>query len=433
MDYEALVAVYCFVGMFVLILVGVPIFISMFLAAFVGYLLVGGPSFALTQFTNAPYQITSNYTFAVVPMFILMGILAAESGIAEEAYYAVSKWFSWIRGGPLMATVGAAALFGACSGASLASAAVFTKIALPELEKYGYDKNLSMGCMAASGGLSSLIPPSIPIIIFCVLTQVSIGKALVAGIVPGILMAILLIFSIWLIGALDKKKIPSVEMRVSWRERFSSLKMIWPILFLFLLVIGGIFAGIFPPTVGGAIGAAGALIYSLLRRIGRRKMLGAFWETVLINAQLFPLVIGGFFFGRFVALSGLPSGFIDLVNSMQLHPAILIFLIVVLYIFLGCVMEILSILIITIPIIFPVITALGFDPLALCIVLVLLSEIASLTPPIGMSVFVVASVARVDSVEVFKGILPFFFMELVVLAVVLLFPSISTWLPRVLF
>ncbi len=169
-------------------------------------------------------------------------------------------------------------------------------------------------------------------------------------------MSVLLIASIWVIGVVDKKKIPRVDIKVTWMERFSSLKLFWPVLFLFLLVVGGIFAGIFPPTVGGAISAAGALIYTLLRRIGKRKMRQSFWETVLINARLFPLVVGGFFFGRFIALSGLPAGFIELVNSMQLHPAILIGLIVVLYIFLGCVMEILSILIITLTIIFPVVT-----------------------------------------------------------------------------
>jgi C4-dicarboxylate transporter DctM subunit len=433
MPYEGLVGVYCFVGMLVLMMVGVPIFISMFLAAFIGYWLVGGPSFALTQFTNAPYQITSNYTFAVVPMFILMGILAAECGIAEEAYYAVSKWFSRIRGGPLMATVGAAALFGACSGASLASAAVFTKISLPELVKYKYDRSMAMGCMAASGGLSSLIPPSIPIIIFCVLTQVSIGKALVAGIIPGVMMAILLIATIWLIGIFDKKKVPVVDIRVSWKERLVSLKSIWPILFLFILVIGGIFTGIFPPTVGGAIGAAGTLVYSLVRRIGKKKIAGSLWETVVINAQLFPLVMAGFFFGRFIALSGLPGDFIDLINRAQLHPAFLIVLVVLLYIFLGCVTEILSMLIITIPIIFPLVTAVGVDPLTLCIALVFLSEIASITPPIGMGVFVVASVARIDPTEVFRGVLPFFLVELALLGLILLIPVVSIWLPGLLF
>jgi tripartite ATP-independent transporter DctM subunit len=433
MDFEALVGVYCFVGMLVMVMIGVPIFISMFLSAFIGYWVIGGSSFALTQFTNAPYEITSNYTFAVIPMFILMGILAAESGIAQDAYIAVSKWFSQIRGGPLMATVGAAALFGACSGASLASSAVFTKISLPELEKHKYDRNLSMGCMAASGGLSSLIPPSIPIIIFCVLTQVSVGKALAAGIIPGIILMIMFILSIWAIGKISKNKIPSTDIKISWKERFVSLKMIWPILVLFLLAIGGIYAGIFPPTVGGAVGAAGALVYALFRRIGKKKILNSFWETVLINAQLFPIVMAGFFFGRFIALSGLPADFVDLITSANLHPAILITLVVILYIFLGCVMEILSILIITIPVIFPILTSLGFEPLSLCIALVFLSEIASLTPPIGMTVFIVASVAKVDPIEVFRGIFPFFLLELVLLIIILVFPVLTTWLPNILF
>jgi C4-dicarboxylate transporter DctM subunit len=432
-EYEALIGLCCFLGMFFLILLGIPIFISMSLAAFVGFWLVDGLGFALTQFTSGPYNITSAYTFSVFPMFVLMGALAGESGIAESAYYAVSRWLARIRGGLLMATIGAAGLFGACSGVSMASSAIFTKISLPELDKYNYDKRVSMGCIAASGGLASLIPPSIPILIFCVLVNISIGKALIAGIIPGIMTAGALALGVWVIGIINPKRLPLVDIKVTWRERFSSLKLFWPVMFLFILVIGGIYAGIFPPTVGGAIGAAGVLVYALARGVSKKKILNAFWETAVLSGQLFPMLIGGFLFSRFISLSGLADTFVKLIASIQLPPLGVMGVLVLFYLFIGCVMELFTILIITLPIIFPIMTGLGFDPIALCIAIVFLGQIAGLTPPIGISCFVVASMAREDPIEVFRGILPFFLILLVMLWVVILFPITATWLPGLLF
>lgn len=434
MGYEASVGLYCFLGMLTLIIVGVPIFISILLPALAGFWLVGGANIALTQFTDAPYNITSDYVFATVPMFILMGELAAESGIASSAYYAASKWLSRIRGGLLMATVGASALFGACTGTTLASCAVFTKVSLPELDEYKYDKRISMGCIAASGSLSTLIPPSVSIIIFCILTRISIGKALVAGIIPGILVAIVTMLTIMVIAKINPKSIPLVtDIKVTWRERFSSLTSIWPIMFLFILVIGGMYAGIFPPTIGGAIGAAGVLVYALAYRVSKRKIFNSFWETVLINTQIFPILMSGFIFSRFIALSGLPGVLVEMLNNAQFPPLGVMGIVVILYLFLGCVLEIFSIMIITIPIVFPVMTALGFDPLTLCITLVFLSNVAGTTPPVGMQVFAVASVAKVDSMEVFRGIIPFFIGQLIVMWIIILFPTLNTWLPGLFF
>jgi C4-dicarboxylate transporter DctM subunit len=429
MGYDALVAVSCFAGMLVLIFLGLPIFISMLVAAGIGFWLLGGFSYTLTQFATGPYNITSNYTFAVIPMFILMGILAGESGIAKDAYFAINQWLARIRGGSLMATVGAAAVFGACSGVELASAAVFTKVSLPELDRYGYDRRVSLGCIAAGGGLSSLIPPSVPIIIFCILAQISIGRALIAGIFPGILVALMLILTVAMIGGISPNKIPRVAIKVSWRERFSSLTLLWPIIGLFILVIGGIYAGIFPPIVGGAIGASGVLIYSVARRVARRRLVNSFWEMAIVNVQLFPLIIAGFLFGRFIALSGLPETVIELIANLGIHPIGVMALVVVLYLFLGCVMELFAILIITIPILVPVLTAIGFDPLTVAIVLVFMGNLAGLTPPIGLVSFFIAGVAKVDPTEVFRGIIPFVLTLLVALWIVILVPPITTWLP----
>jgi tripartite ATP-independent transporter DctM subunit len=433
MDFNSLVAIFCFLGMLALIFLGVPIFICMLTAAIVGFWVVGGSSFALTQITNGPYNITSDYTFAVIPMFLLMGILAGESGLAKNAYVAVNRWLSRIRGGSLMATIGASAIFGACSGSELASAAVFTKVSLPELDEYGYDRRVSLGCIAAGGGLSTLIPPSVPIIIFCILGQISIGKALVAGIIPGIIVAFLLISTVGVLGILQPNKIPHVDIRVTWRERFSSLNLLWPILGLFILVIGGIYAGVFPPIVGGAVGSAGILVYSIARKVPWKNIINAFWEMVLANAQLFPIIIAGFLFGRFISLSGLPETFIQMIAHLGIAPLGVMALVIVIYFILGCVMEILSILIITIPLLVPILTAMGYDPLTICIVLVFMGNLAGLTPPIGLVGFFIAGLAKVKPTEVFRGVLPFIIVLFISLWIIILVPPLTTWLPKVFY
>jgi C4-dicarboxylate transporter DctM subunit len=412
----------------------VPIFISMFASAFVGFWLVGGLSYALLQFRIAPYHISATYVFGVVPMFILMGIIAGECGLAEDIYKAMSRWFGQLHGGLLMATVAGAGFFGACTGTSLASAAVFTRISLPELARYKFDKSLSMGAIAASGSLASLIPPSVPIVVFCVLAEISIGRSLVGGIIPGILLTALLMACVSLLGLIYPKRIPAaIGMKVTWRERFSSVWLLWPVLGLFLLVVGGMYAGFFPATTGGAIGAAGVLIYALFRGIEKRKLLNCFWEMAIVNVQLFPLIIGGYLFGRFIARSGLAATLLDLIAQSGLQPLAIMGIVIIIYIFLGCVMELFSLLIITVPLLFPILEGLGFDPIHICIILVFVASIAMITPPIGVVCFLIASIARVDSSEVFRGILPYFFVIVATLALIVFFPAIVTWLPNLLY
>ena len=433
MDHGSLIAIGTFLGMFVLLLMGVPIFICMLSAAFIGSMLVGGPAFTLQQFASAPYSISSTYTFAVVPLFILMSVLAANCGMAQAAFNAASKWIGRIRGGLLMATIGSAALFGATCGASIASAAVFTKIALPELRKYRYEKNTSMGCISVAGNLASLIPPSVGIIIIAILADASIGRALVAGIIPGILLAVLLMIAVVARGFMKPSTIPRLDIQVTWKERFISLKMIGPMLFVVALVIGGMFFGVFPPTVGGAIGSAGVLLVAAVNRVGRRVIWKSFVETVLLNAQIFPIIISGYIFSRFIALSGLPENLLGLITSAGLSKYTLMLIVIVFYLFIGCVLEFMSMAIITVPLVYPLLTAAGFDPIATIVILVLLSEIALVTPPIGMSCYIVAGIAKVSPENVFKGILPFFAMSIVLLVLLIVFPGIATWLPNLFY
>jgi tripartite ATP-independent transporter DctM subunit len=429
MDHNAWVGLWTFIGMFISLILGVPIFICMLAAAFVGSVLIGGWAYTLQQFAAAPYNITSSYTFAVVPLFMLMSVLAANCGVAQAAYDAARKWLGGLRGGLLMVTVGAAGMFGAACGSSIATSAVFAKMALPELKKYNYDRSLSMGCITAGGSLDALIPPNVGTIIVCILVEASIGKALIGGIVPGILYALLLIGTIQFLGVLRPGAMPRINLNISFREKLSSLTLVIPIVFIVLLVIGGMYFGVFPPAVGGAMGSVGVLLIAVYRRAGIRVIGSSFYEAVLMNAQLFPLIISGFLFARFMSLSGLPKALLTVVVAAQLPPLLVMFFVIVFYLFIGCVLEFMSMAVITLPIVYPLLVGVGFNPIATIIIIVFLSEIALLTPPIGMSAFVVAGVAGVPPEVVFKGVVPFFLACLVLLALMVFFPAVVTWLP----
>ncbi len=433
MDFGVWVGLWTFVGMFLFLMLGIPIFICLFAAAFVGSWLIGGLTYTLHQFASAPYYVTSTYTFAVVPLFILMSVLAANCGIAQNAYDTAYKWLGRLRGGLLMVTVGSAGIFGAACGSSIATAAVFAKTALPELKKYKYDKSLSMGCITVGGILDALIPPNVGTIIVCILVDASIGKALVAGIIPGIILAFLLMLTILLIGVFKPKAIPKIDIKVSWKERISSLALIFPVIFIVILIIGGMYFGVFPPTVGGAMGSVGVLVIAVLRRTEIKLIAHSFYEAVLLNTQLFPLIISGFLFARFMALSGLPKALLQLIIDANFPPLALMLIVVIFYLFIGCVLEFMSMAVITLPIVYPLLTGVGFDPIATIIILVLLSEIALVTPPIGMSAFVVASVAGVSPEVVFRGVLPFFAIAILLLWIIIFFPELAIWLPNLFY
>jgi TRAP-type C4-dicarboxylate transport system permease large subunit len=257
----------------------------------------------------------------------------------------------------------------------------------------------------------------------------SIGRALVGGIIPGIIYALLLIVTIQFLGFFKPKAIPRIDIRVSWKEKFSSLALVLPVIFIVLLIIGGMYFGVFPPTVGGAMGSVGVLLIAFLRRTGVKVIARSFYEAVLINTQLFPLIISGFLFARFMALSGLPKYLLQSVIDAHFPPLIVMLIIIIFYLFIGCVLEFMSMAVITLPIVYPLLLGVGFDPIATILIIVFLSEVALLTPPIGMSAFVVAGVADVSPEVVFRGITPFFIGCLVMLALMVFFPEIVTWLP----
>lgn len=441
-----LIGVICFLVMMFMVFVGVPIFISMLVSAFGGFVALynGDLTMALTQFTNAPFNLGANYNYAVLPMFMLLGALTGETGIAEGAFTSMKAFLGRIKGGLLYTVIGANAVFGACSGSSVAGNIVFGKLAMPELEKAGYSRKYSLGCITASGALSTLIPPSMGIIMFCLIApspliykgesvNLSVGSALMGGIGPGILTALALGFTVYLIGKFKKGTLPpGGGPKVGMGVKIKSLKLLVPILCLFALIIGGTFLGWFTATVAGAIGAMAICIYAVVKRVPFKKICYCVWDAAVMEAGIFPIIIGGQIFGRFISDTKLADFLSQGIAGINAPPYVVFLLVMLLYVFCGCVMDIVSIIIITVPIVFPILCNLGYNPYVLVIALCFMTEIAGLTPPVGMNVFATSNALRVNPSEIFKGVTPFFIAEVCMVALIGLFPQIVSTIPILL-
>lgn len=425
-----------FLLMFVMVMIGVPIFVSMMSTACLGFYLIAGPTMLFTQLTNAPFTLAASYSYAVLPLFTLMGMLASETGIAEGAYSAARTWLAKRRGGLLYTTVLANAIFGACSGISTAGQIVFAKIALPELDKYGYERRLSLGCITSSASLSTLIPPSIPICMFCLMSGYSIGTTLVCGLGTGIFVTLAMFLVIKIAITVHPEKVPAIreeDKHIPVKEKIASLKLLIPIIVLFALIIGGTFLGWFHATVGGAIGAAAVIVYAVFKRIPIKNIGKAAWEGGHIFAGIYPIIIAGTIFSRFITLSGLPNFLITFFESAHIAPALVYLLVLVYFIICGCVMDIIASIVISVPIVFPLLVdSYGYDPFVLIIILVIVSSTAAITPPIGMGVFTVANATRISPKEIFAGSMPFVLMYVLVAVLLIFIPQIVTWLPNLL-
>ena len=434
MSETAIIGIIIFVIMIALVLLGIPIFIAMLGCSFLGFYLIGGMPMVTAQFTQAPFTLGANYTYAVLPLFMLVGTLAGETGIAQGAFDAMNKWLGRIKGGLLYVSVGANAVFGACSGISVAGNVVFGKIAMPELEKKNYNRTLSLGTIVGAGSLSSLIPPSVPIIIFCLLTNLSIGTTLMYGLSLGIIMIILLCIMIKIYTLIFPKSVPGKDSqeKVSMKEKFKSLRYLIPFVLVFALIVGGSLSGLFPSTVAGAVAAIALIIYALIKRVPVKRLAHCIWDAAVMNAGIFPIIIAGSIFSRFITLTRLADGVANAIANAHL-PAFGVFCLVVLfYIICGCVMDIASTIIITVPIVFPLLTGLGYNPFIVCVLLVMLCDCAGMTPPVGMNVFAVSNALRIKTSEIFKGVWPFFFVDLIAIFVMALFPQLVEFLPKLM-
>lgn len=423
--------------MMVMVFAGIPIFVSMLTCAFFGFVaLYGGDmKMALNIFTTYPFDLGANYNYAVLPMFMLVGALAGETGIAEGAFKSVHAFLGRVKGGLLFTVVGANALFGACSGSSVAGNIVFGRLAMPELEKAGYSRKYSLGCVAASGALSTLIPPSMGIIMFCLVAPVtmSVGTALMGGIIPGIITAVALCVTVRIIGLVKPGSIPpGGGPKIPVSEKMKSLRLLIPILCLFGLIIGGTFAGWFTATVGGAVGAVAVCIYALCKKMPLKQLGACMVDAAVMEAGIFPIIVGGQIFSKFISDTGLADYLSAAIASVHAPRFIIFLLVILLYVFCGCVMDIMSIIIITVPVVFPILTGMGYSPYALVIALCFVAEIAGLTPPIGMNVFATANALRINPSEIFKGVVPYFICEICLVLLIGLFPQIVTFLPTLM-
>lgn len=415
-----------------LLLCGMPVAFSLILAGFLGLLYLVGPSVALPQLHLRLYGVLSTPGYAVVPLFILMAYLATVSGLTSEIYKSAEKWLRGVPGGLAMATIAGCAGFAAISGSSVATAALMGKVAFPEMKRYNYDASFAAGTIAAGGTLGFLIPPSIALVIYGILAEVSVGKLLVAGIIPGIILAASFIAIILFSVKMNPKLAPKFPGVAGWREKLLMLKSVWPVLLIFLLMIGGLYAGFFTPNEAGAAGAFGLLLVALAKRkLSLSDFFDALKETMGATCMLFLIFWGAMLFGDFLSISGISTALIEGIGSLSVSPYIVFSLFVLFYIILGCFIEAVAMIIITMPIMLPVLQLLGFDPLWFGIILVLLVQAALITPPIGLNVYVVAGVTRdVPLMGIFRGAAPFLVGIIVVIAVLTAFPQIVLFLPN---
>jgi len=434
---SVLVGVAGFTVMVVLALVGVPIFVAMGLVGVVGMILTAGINTTLGIVASLPFAVLASYGISVVPLFFLMGQVAGEAGIVRDAYDAVYKITGKLPGGLAMATTVGCAFSAATMGSSVANAALFTRVALPEMLKVNYDRSFSLGCIASAGTFAVMIPPSIPFVLYGIVTEESIGKLLIAGILPGILTAIAYLISIWLRCKYNMKLAPAPEVTYTAREKFLSVFKLWSIVLLFSLVFGGIWAGYFSATSGGAVGAAGACVLALARRkITRDSMGRVVYDTMTAMSSLSVIVVGGFFLGRFLVLSGFAETIVHFVTvELKIQPLAVIGLLALMYVILGALMDEVSMTLVTLPFVYPLVIKLGYDGIWFGVVFVKLCQIGMIFPPIAMNLFVVASAAGKDTnvMDVIKGIFPFIAIEIAVLVILILFPIISLYLPSKMF
>jgi tripartite ATP-independent transporter DctM subunit len=417
--------------LFFLIFAGMPIGFAMGIAGFLGLVLAYNDSLpALRNLGLNAYAQGTNYFFTVGPLFILMGQLAFHSGISQDLFETASKWLGRLRGGVAISAVAGCAGFAAVCGDSLATAITMGTISLPEMRKKNYSMRLGTGCLAAGGTLGILIPPSVGFIFYAIVTEVSVGQLFIAGVVPGLLLATFFIGTIWIMARIHPEMAPPGQSS-TLKEKLVSLKGVLGMLFLFVLILGGILGGFFSPVEGGSIGCIGAFALAVARRrLTWRSLVKSAYDTVEITARLFIILIGVGVMNFFLAATRLPMVIADFAAGLQVSPYIIMGTILLMFILMGCLLNVIPMILLVLPTIFPAVTALGFDPVWFGVVCVICMEMGQITPPIGVNVFAICSVAQdVPMQETFKGIVPFFLCMVLTTILLLIFPRLATYLP----
>ena len=417
----------------ILLFSGLSIGVGMTLVGFLGFAVVkGGFGPALGLLKTVPYEIFADRALSVIPLFILMGSFAFAAGMSEDLFNAVYKIVGHFRGGVAQATIIACGCFAAISGSSLATAATLGAVALPEMKKYNYDDGLATGAIAAGGSVGILIPPSVILIIYGIITEQSIGKLFLAGFIPGILEVVFYLFTIWYLTFFNPDHGPPGPKTTS-REKLIALKNTWEVLILFVVVIGGIYLGVFTPTEAAGVGAFGTFFFALIKK---RLTWGVFTEalgkTVRTSGMLFFIILGAMIFGYFLSVTRIPTELASAVGGLPVNRYVILAIILVVTLALGCIMDSMAIVLLTVPVFFPMMVHLDFNPIWFGILVVRVTEMGLITPPVGLNVFIIRGISGVPIGTIFRGVFPHLVADVLEVILLIIFPSITLFLPNLM-
>ena len=433
-----LIGIVGIVVMVMVFLTRMPVAYVMAMIGFVGFSTMISLKGGLNLLAKDFYEQFANYDLTTVPLFILMGQLAFNSGISRRLYDTAYKYLGSIRGGLAITTVSACTAFGAVCGSSAATAATMATVGLPEMKRFKYSDELAAGSVASGGGLGMIMPPSVVLIVYGILTEQSIGKLFVAGIIPALLVTVLFIITILTWCALKPGQGPRGE-KFPWKERFKSIRELGETLVVFALVMGGLFFGLFTPTEAAAIGAFGVLFVSVLRKqLSWEAFVDALYETMRTSCMVMMLIGGAVVFGKFLAVTRIPFNIASWIGGFDLPPILILFMVVTVYFLGGCFMDSLALVMLTVPIFFPLVLDLGYDPIWFGIIIVMVTEMGVITPPVGINVYVVYGVARslpggMQLESIFKGIAPFMIAVLIGIIIMAIFPNLILFLPNLMY
>jgi tripartite ATP-independent transporter DctM subunit len=408
----------------------VPMAFAMGIVGFAGFAYKVNFNAAASMLAQITYETGLAYTLSVIPLFILMGNFVVRARMSEELYHAAYTVLGHRRGGLAMSTIVACGGFGAICGSSIATAATFSKVAYPSMRKYGYKDSLASAAIAAGGTLGILIPPSVIMVIYGIMTETNIGKLFIAGILPGIACAVLLCLAVAWITWRDPAAGPPAA-RAGWPERLGAVKHVWPVVLLFAGVIGGIYGGVFTATEGAGIGAGGAFLFALARRgLTWRTLIEVLVESAATTSMIFMILIGALLFANFINYTSMPADLRNFITQFDAQPWMVVAAMCVVYVVLGSAMEELSMILLTVPLFFPVVTGLGYDPLWFGVVVVVVVQIGLISPPVGMNIFVVRTLLRHISIAtIFRGVWAFTVAQCILLALLIAVPEMTTYLP----
>jgi tripartite ATP-independent transporter DctM subunit len=418
----------------VLLFLGMPIAFVMMFVGFSGIWALSSLDAALPKVAETVWGVANNYPYTIIPLFILMGSFAGSGGITRELYNTFDKWARRLPGGLGIATIAACAAFGAVSGSSVAAAAAMGSVALPEMRRFGYDPKLGCGVIAAGGTLSFLIPPSLGFVVYGMLTEQSIGKLLISGILPGLLMSAAFIACVITLVGMNPALAPRSTEKITFRDKLVALKGVWEVLLVFFIVMGGIYLGFINPTEAGAIGATALFIIVIIKRkLTKQNLFSALLEMARISIMVLFLVAGATLFSYFLALSTIPTAVSTWIAGLGVSKYIILVIIVAIYFLLGCFLDSVSMMVLTLPVIFPVIVTIGFDPIWFGVLLVLMMEAGLITPPVGLNIYTIAGIAKdVPMGTIFRGALPFLLSIIATAIILTVFPQIATYLPTLM-